>query len=162
MKESKYINGILHHNFRFGVKGNFKVLICRIFGHRANDKLENHWCERCCLSHFEMYNVQIGKTTPNEDSLDLYSKVETEIEAISYKEFIKYGLENADNVINGYPRSFLFFGHSVDYSNKDCYYIHHLLEPIKMTSEDTLIIHDGKFYPCKSEIFYKLYSLIEK
>ena len=44
-----------HHKFRFGIKGNFKVLLCRIFGHKLNSEHEHHWCERCGLAYEEIY-----------------------------------------------------------------------------------------------------------
>ncbi len=45
-----------HHKFRFGLKGNFKVLLCRIFGHRINDKPNHHRCGRCGLAYEECYH----------------------------------------------------------------------------------------------------------
>lgn len=45
-----------YHRFRFGIKGNIKVLICRTFGHRINENPANHWCERCGLAYEECYH----------------------------------------------------------------------------------------------------------
>ncbi len=47
---------MVHHRFRFGLKGNFKVLLCRFFGHRINNKPNHHWCERCGLAYEECYH----------------------------------------------------------------------------------------------------------
>jgi hypothetical protein len=44
-----------YHKFRFGLKGNIKVFICRIFGHRINENPAYHWCERCGLAYEECY-----------------------------------------------------------------------------------------------------------
>jgi hypothetical protein len=44
-----------HHKLRFGLKGNIKVIICRIFGHRINNDPRYHWCERCGLAYEECY-----------------------------------------------------------------------------------------------------------
>jgi hypothetical protein len=45
-----------YHKFRFGLKKNIKVLICRIFGHRINDEPGNEWCQRCGLAYEECYH----------------------------------------------------------------------------------------------------------
>ena len=45
-----------HHKFRFGIKGNIKVLFCRIFGHKLNNNPQNLWCERCGLAYEEIYH----------------------------------------------------------------------------------------------------------
>lgn len=50
-----------HHKFRFGIIGNIKVLICRIFGHRLNDNQHYEWCQRCGLAYSEIYHKQIFK-----------------------------------------------------------------------------------------------------
>lgn len=47
---------MIYHKFRFGFKANFKVLICRIFGHRINENPAHHWCERCGLAYEEAYH----------------------------------------------------------------------------------------------------------
>ena len=44
-----------YHSFRFGFVGNFKVLLCRIFGHRLNEDPSFSWCERCNLCYEECY-----------------------------------------------------------------------------------------------------------
>lgn len=45
-----------HHKFRFEINGNFKVLMCRIFGHRLNDNVNHHWCNRCGLAYEKIYH----------------------------------------------------------------------------------------------------------
>ncbi len=59
-QKSKLVNtrvdiGLMHHRFRFGIMKNLKVLTCRIFGHRINNKPSQHWCERCGLAYEEIY-----------------------------------------------------------------------------------------------------------
>ena len=44
-----------YHRFRFGLKKNFSVLLCRIFGHRLNEKASYKWCNRCNLCYEECY-----------------------------------------------------------------------------------------------------------
>lgn len=45
-----------HHRFRFGLIGNQKVLLCRIFGHRVSDDPTGFACQRCGLA-YEMRNI---------------------------------------------------------------------------------------------------------
>ena len=52
-----------HHKFRFGIRGNFRVLICRIFGHKLNSNYEHHWCERCGLAYEEIYHPKNYRDT---------------------------------------------------------------------------------------------------
>ena len=56
LSNSIYIDNLLHHRFRFGIKGNFKVLRCRIFGHRVSNDPSLHCCERCGLAYEEIYH----------------------------------------------------------------------------------------------------------
>lgn len=44
-----------HHAFRFGLIGNLKVLLCRIFGHRVSDDPAGFTCQRCRLAYEEIY-----------------------------------------------------------------------------------------------------------
>lgn len=45
-----------HHRFRFGLIGNLKVLLCRIFGHRVSDDPTGFTCQRCRLAYEEIYS----------------------------------------------------------------------------------------------------------
>jgi hypothetical protein len=51
---------MIYHRFRFGwfpwkKRNNFKVLLCKIFGHRLNENPSHPWCERCGLAYEECY-----------------------------------------------------------------------------------------------------------
>lgn len=46
---------MIYHKFRFGLFGNFNVLLCRIFGHRINNHPKYETCERCGLAYSECY-----------------------------------------------------------------------------------------------------------
>ena len=59
MKKDYYKNNILYHKYRFGLIGNFKVFICRKFGHRMNDNPEHEWCGRCGLCNTEIYHKKL-------------------------------------------------------------------------------------------------------
>lgn len=45
-----------YHRFRFGIRGNLKVLLCKVFGHRINENPAHPWCERCGLAYTECYH----------------------------------------------------------------------------------------------------------
>ena len=47
-----------YHNYRFGFKGNIKVLVCKLLGHRLNDDASSAWCGRCNLAYSECYYPQ--------------------------------------------------------------------------------------------------------
>lgn len=47
---------MIYHKYRFGLKGNFKVWLCRRFGHRLNENPDHDWCERCSLAYSECYH----------------------------------------------------------------------------------------------------------
>ena len=44
-----------YHKYRFGLRENIKVFLCRTFGHRLNENPAHHWCERCKLYYGECY-----------------------------------------------------------------------------------------------------------
>ncbi len=46
---------MIYHKFRFGLICNFKVLLCRLFGHRINNDPSVHACQRCHLVYSECY-----------------------------------------------------------------------------------------------------------
>ena len=39
----------------------------------------------------------------------------------TFQEFIEYGLDRTDNIVNGLPWTFDFYGYSVTHENDDCY-----------------------------------------
>lgn len=49
-------DGLLYHNFRFGLVGNFRVLMCRMLGHRLSKKPGHYCCQRCGLAYEEIYH----------------------------------------------------------------------------------------------------------
>ena len=44
-----------YHKYRFGLIRNFKVFLCKTFGHRLNEDPSHHWCGRCGLCYEECY-----------------------------------------------------------------------------------------------------------
>lgn len=88
-----------------------------------------------------------------------YRKKPVVIEAVTFEEFIAYGREHADSVVNGVPWHFDYNGHPVTHMNDDAYLIPTLEGNMIVTKEDMIITGvDGEIYPCKKDIFNKTYE----
>jgi len=84
------------------------------------------------------------------------------IEAITFDELVKHGLENGANVVNDMPWSWDYNGHAISHENDECYLIPTLEGTMKMTPNDMLITGvKGEIYPCKKDIFEATYELAE-
>lgn len=59
-KTPVYINGLMYHHYRFGLRQNIKVATCRLFGHQLNNNVDHKWCQRCGLFYGEIYHLQAG------------------------------------------------------------------------------------------------------
>jgi hypothetical protein len=88
-----------------------------------------------------------------------YRKKPVVIETITFDDFVKYGKDHTDNVVNGKPWSFDFKGHQITHENDECYLIPTLEGFHNFTPKDILIIGiKGEIYPCKLDIFEKTYD----
>lgn len=84
------------------------------------------------------------------------------IEAITFDELVKHGLENGANVVNEFPWSWNYNEHPITHENNECYLIPTLEGTMKMTPNDMLITGvQGEIYPCKKDIFEATYELVE-
>ena len=89
-------------------------------------------------------------------------KKPVEVEAITFDEFVKYGLEHTDVVVNGMPWSFEYKGWPITHENDQCYIIPTLEGQHFFTPDDVLITGvNGEIYPCKIDIFKKTYEPAE-
>lgn len=92
-----------------------------------------------------------------------YKKLPVEIEAISFDEFVQYGL-NAEgaNIVNGQPLHFEYKGHPVTQENATVYLIPTKEGVMHFTPNDVLITGvQGEIYPCKKDIFLATYQKSE-
>lgn len=88
-----------HHRFRFGLIGNLKVLICRIFGHRVSDDPTGFACQRCRLAYEEIYSPGYwGKMLEWFGSDDRDDDVEISMPILDGSEMI--GEETADEYLD--------------------------------------------------------------
>lgn len=90
-----------------------------------------------------------------------YRKKPVIINALTFDELVKYGIENAENMLNGIPWFFKVNGHPISHENDECYLIETLEGTMSMTPQDMLIIGlKGEIYPCKLDIFNLSYEPI--
>mgnify|MGYP000375870679 CR=1 FL=1 len=91
--------------------------------------------------------------------MPFFRKKPVVIEAITFAELVKHGLENGANVNDGMPWIWNYKGHLITRENDECYLIPTLEGTMKMTKNDMLItaIH-GETYPCKKVIFEAIYE----
>lgn len=88
-----------------------------------------------------------------------YVKKPVEVEAITFDEFLKFGAENADYVMDGMPASVVYNDHVIRQYSSASYLIPTLEGDMLFTKNDMLITGvDGEIYPCKKEIFEKTYE----
>ena len=91
-----------------------------------------------------------------------YRKKPVVVEAISFDEFVKYGIESGGNIVNGMPWSFSYKGYAISHERDDCYLIPTLEGTMNFKPEDMLITGvSGEIYPCKIDIFNKTYEIVD-
>lgn len=93
-----------------------------------------------------------------------FIKKPIEVNAISFDEFVQYGL-NADgaNIVEGQPWHFSYEGHPVTQENATVYLIPTKEGVMRFTPNDVLITGiQGEIYPCKKDIFEATYDSIAK
>lgn len=91
-----------------------------------------------------------------------YRKKPVEVEAITFEEFIEYGISVGANIVNGMPWAFFYKGHPITHENDSCYRIPTLEGFMNFTPEDMLITGvKGEIYPCKIDIFEQTYEKVE-
>lgn len=85
------------------------------------------------------------------------------VEAITFDEFVQYGKEHTDNIVNGMPWSFEYKGYPITHENDECYIIPTLEGNHNFTPADVLITGvRGEIYPCKIDIFKETYEVVEE
>lgn len=84
------------------------------------------------------------------------------VEAITFDEFVAYGLQNTTNIVNRMPWSFDFRGHPVTHENDICYLIPAVYCSFRFEKDCMLIITDkNDLYPCKINVFREIYEAVE-
>ena len=92
-----------------------------------------------------------------------YRKKPVVIEAVTFAEFIEYGINNGANIVDGMPWSFDYNGHPVTHETDEWYIIPTLEGDHAMTPKDMLITGvQGEIYPCKIDIFEATYEKVSE
>lgn len=88
-----------------------------------------------------------------------YRKKPVVIEAITFDEFVEYGKQHTDNIVDGMPWSFEYNGWPVTHETDTCYLIPTMEGTHNFTRDDMLITGvKGEIYPCKKDIFEQTYE----
>jgi len=83
------------------------------------------------------------------------------IDAITFDEFVEYGRNNSEHIVNNTPWSFKYNGYAVTHENDECYLIPTLEGIHNFTPKDVLITGvSGEIYPCKIDIFELTYDKV--
>lgn len=91
--------------------------------------------------------------------MPMYRKKPVIIEAITFDDLVKHGIESGANIVDGMPWSFSYKGHPITHENDECYLIPTLEGTHNMTPNDMLITGvKGEIYPCKKDIFEQTYE----
>lgn len=92
-----------------------------------------------------------------------YRKKPVIIEAITFEEFVEYGkCTCGENIHDGIPWSFNYFGYPITHEDDDCYLIPTIEGTMRFKRGDMLITGvNGEIYPCKIDIFEKTYELVD-
>lgn len=107
-------------------------------------------------------NALGGHCKTHINKMAKFRKKPVVIEAITFDELVKHGLENGANVNNGMPWSWNYKGIPITYENDQCYLIPTLEGTHNMTPDDMLITGvKGEIYPCKIDIFEATYEKVE-
>lgn len=91
-----------------------------------------------------------------------YRKKPVIVDAITFDEFIQYGIDHGAEIVDGLPLRFEYKGHVVIRGNEHCYIIPTLEGDHVFTSSDMLVTGvQGEIYPCKLSIFDQTYEKVK-
>jgi len=81
------------------------------------------------------------------------------VEAIAFDELVAYGRTQTADGPSGMPWSFDYAGHPITHEHDECYIIPTLEGNMFFRPGDMLITGvNGEIYPCKLDIFEKIYE----
>jgi len=75
-----------------------------------------------------------------------YRKKPVVIEAITFDELVRHGIDSGGNIVRGMPWSFQYQGHPITHENDDCYLIPTLEGTMKIGRDDMPHAHAPR--PC--------------
>lgn len=90
-----------------------------------------------------------------------FRKKPVEVEAVTFDEFVQYGRENGDSVVDDVPWHFNYHGYSVTHESNGCYLIPTFKGVLRFEQGDMLVTEAGDLSVYKSEIFESTYEKVE-
>lgn len=84
----------------------------------------------------------------------------SDVEAITFDEFVQYGRDNGGNIVNNMPWSFQYKGYAVTHENDTRYLILRPTEPhtLNFFTDDVLVTVDKDIFVMKASLFNALYK----
>lgn len=90
-----------------------------------------------------------------------YRKKPVIIEAITFDELVKHGVDTGCPIVSGMPWSFQYRGHPITHEDDNCYLIPTEEGIMRFERGDMLITGvKGEIYPCKKDIFEMTYEAV--
>jgi hypothetical protein len=85
------------------------------------------------------------------------------VEAISFDEFVQHGRDNGGNIVGGMPWSFKYKGYAVTHENDTRYLILRLTEPhtLNFFTDDMLVSTDDDIFIMKASQFHALFKSLK-
>lgn len=81
------------------------------------------------------------------------------VEAITFAEFVQYGIDSGAGLVRGMPWSFRYNGHPVTHENDECYIISTPGRSFYFTPEDVLVTREqGTLHTCRLDTFAATYE----
>lgn len=83
------------------------------------------------------------------------------IEAITFDELVRFGVESGAALVKGMPWFIVYKGHAITHEDDERYLITTLEGVMNFTAADMLITGvKGEVYPCKMDIFNATYEAV--
>jgi len=90
-----------------------------------------------------------------------YVERRKEVEVVFFHDFVKYGKEHSENVVDGIPWHFDYKGNAVSHENDDCYLITTIDDMLSFESDSVLLIGvNNKLSVIKKDVLDDLYQMI--
>lgn len=90
-----------------------------------------------------------------------FRKIPVEVEAITFGELVKFGLDQGVPSVRGMPLRLHYNGHKIEYENDNCYLIPTKEGVMKLERGAMLITGvEGEIYPCAGTIFAATYEKV--
>lgn len=92
--------------------------------------------------------------------MTMYRRKPETVEAVTFDEFVAYGLKHTQSVVGGMPWSFDYEGYVVTHENNECYLISVGGYTRKFTPKDVIVIESRSriLHVCSRTAFSEMYE----